>query len=111
MLSPLPESASMPTNDNEPKIPGTTPTPSDAHGQAALLLVESLLHGLCENSTLSAADAIEIVDRAVDVQFDQAEAADGAGASMWQSHSLLSAIAKSLSFDGNGGSPPPYSVA
>lgn len=94
----------MPTNDNEPEVRGAMHPSSDAHGQAALLLVESLLHGLCENSTLSTAEAIEIVDRAVEVQFDKAEAADGAAAPMWQSHALLSAIAMSLSIDGNGGS-------
>lgn len=96
----------MPTNDNEPDIEGATLPLSDAHGQAALLLVESLLHGLCEKSALSTAEAIEIVDRAAVVQFDKAEAADGAGAAMWQSHSLLSNIATSLGIDADPGSPP-----
>ena len=38
-------------------------------------------------------------------QVEIAEAADGAGAPMWRSHALLSAIADSLKLDG-GGSPP-----
>lgn len=94
----------MPMNDNGPTIGGATFPSFDSHGQAALLLIESLIHGLCENSTLSHDQAIEITERAVDVQFEQAEAADGAGAPMWRSHSLLSAILASLRIDGCG--PP-----
>lgn len=97
----------MPTNDNDSAVRGNTPHSPDAHGQAALLLVESLIHGLRERSILSAGEAVEIAERAVDVQFDQAEAADGAGAPMWRSHALLSFIATSLRADGDGGSAPP----
>lgn len=100
----------MTTNDNDPVTRGGMLVPSDAHGQAALLLVESLIHGLCENSTLSNDEAIEIAERAVDVQFEQAEAADGAGAPMWRSHTLLSSIATSLRADGDRGAPPPRQV-
>lgn len=92
----------MSINDNDPAVPDTIP-PTDPHGQAALLLVESLIHGLCQNSTLAVDEAIEIVERAVSVQFDQAEAADAAGAPLWRSHTLLSAIATSLKIDGTGG--------
>ena len=95
----------MPTNDNDdPATRDATFPSSDSHGQAALLLVESLIHGLCENSTLSNDQAVEITERAVDVQSEQAEAADGAGAPMWRSHALLSAILVSLKTDGRG--PP-----
>ena len=72
---------------------------SDVHGQAALLLVESLIHGLCERSILSADDAVEIAERAMDVQGELAELADGAGEPMWQSHHLLFGIARSLKAD------------
>ena len=92
----------MPTNDNDLAMGGTTLFPSDPHGHAALLLVESLIHGLCENSTLSVGEAVEITERAVSVQSDQAEAADGAGAPLWQSHALLSSIAASLRIDVDG---------
>lgn len=88
----------MPIDDYD----SATPLLPDPHGHAALLLVESLIHGLCENSTLSNAEAVEIAERAVDVQFDQAEAADGAGVPLWRSHALLSRIAGSLRSDGNG---------
>ncbi|MEG3178247.1 hypothetical protein U1872_18545 [Sphingomonas sp. RB3P16] len=90
-------------NDNDPPLQGAAPK-SDPYGQAALLLVESLIHGLCETSTLSADQAIEITQRAVEVQFDHAEAADGSGAAMWRSHDLLVAILASLKIDDGG--PP-----
>lgn len=86
----------MPTNDNDHTQPSGAP---DAEGKAALLLVESLIHGLCEQRTLSIAQAVAIADRAADVQRDHAEAADGAGASMWRSHGLLGRIAASLRAD------------
>lgn len=93
----------MPITDNDPATQGMLPSPPDAHGQAALLLVESLIHGLCEKSALSNGEAVEIAERAVEVQFEQAEAADGAGAPLWRSHALLSSIAVSLRADGDGG--------
>ena len=93
----------MPTNDNHT----IAQNPPDAHGQAALLLVESLIHGLCEHSVLTTGVAIEIVERAVSVQSDFARAADGAGAPMWASHALLLSIAASLRIDDEGGSTPP----
>lgn len=96
----------MPTNDNDPAVRGLTPMP-DPHGQAALLLVESLIHGLITRSIISNGDAIEIVEIADSVQVEVAEAADGAGAPMWRSHALLSAIADSLKLDGDG-SPPSF---
>ena len=50
----------MPTNDNDPATLGTPFPSSDAHGHAALLLIESLIHGLCEKDLLSAGDVVEI---------------------------------------------------
>ena len=88
----------MATNDNHLAGPGDPP-PADDHGRAALLLVESLIHGLCEKAVLSAAEGIEIAERALDVQAEQAEVADGAGAPMWRSHALLLAITESLRTD------------
>jgi hypothetical protein len=87
------------SNDNDPsKRVLTAPSP-DPHGHAALLLVESLIHGLLERSMISVADAIEIVETADSVQVEVAEAADGRGARMWRSHALLKAIADSLRID------------
>jgi hypothetical protein len=100
----------MPSNDNDSPVPGAMTRAADPHGHAALLLVESLIHGLCENSTLSTNEAIEIAERAVHVQSEQAEAADGAGEPLWQSHALLAAIAASLKIDGRGDPTPPRLV-
>lgn len=41
---------------------------TDAHGQAAMLLAESLIHVLIERNILSIADAVEIVDAAAEVK-------------------------------------------
>lgn len=100
----------MASNDNSYLSQDETAVSADAHGQAALLLTESLIHGLRQNSTLGPAEAVEIAERAVDVQFDRAEAADGAGASMWQSHALLSSIAASLRTDCGDAPAPPHLV-
>jgi hypothetical protein len=81
----------MPTNDNDLQLPSLLTS-----GHAALPLVKSLIHGLCENATISAEAAVEIADRAISVQSDYAEAADDARVSHWQSHALLSAIAAPL---------------
>lgn len=72
---------------------------SDAHGKAALLLVESLVHGLCEKSALSTTEAIEITERAISVQYDRAIEAAAGCETMWHSHDLLTAIASSLEID------------
>lgn len=98
----------MSINDNDSAARGQLSPSPEAYGQAALLLVESLIHGLCENSTLSTDEAIEITERAIHVQADQAEAADGAAAPMWQSHALLSSIAASLKIDGKESSASPH---
>jgi hypothetical protein len=56
------------TNDNHARRQ-VTPTPEpDAHGQAAMLLVESLLHGLIARSVIGVADAIEVVAVAAEVK-------------------------------------------
>ena len=95
----------MPTNDNESPMNGAGPEP-DAHGPAALLLVESLIHGLCERGTLGVSEAVAITERAVEVQHDHAAAADGAGAPPWRSYALLSRIAASLKSDEGSGLTP-----
>lgn len=95
------------TNDNHSKMRSESPPHVDAHGQAALLLVESLIHGLCENETLDTPQAIDIAERAVEVQADLAEAEAGEAAPMWRSHQLLTAISTSLKLDENPPSPTP----
>ena len=82
------------------------PLQADPHGHAALLLVESLIHGLLSRSIIGLGDAIDIVESADSVQVEIAEAAREADAPMWRSHTLLDAIAMSLKSDGDGGSVP-----
>ena len=91
----------MPSNDNDWRT-ATLPMP-DAHGHAALLLVESLIHGLIERSVISVDDALDLVETANSVQIDAAEEADGHGAPMWHAHTLLTAIGQSLSHDSEDG--------
>jgi hypothetical protein len=92
----------MSDNEINPEPTGLLSPSADAHGQAALVLVESLIHGLVERSVLTTVDAIEIIEGAKEVQADVAEAADGAGAKMWHSHGLLSAMSRSLQYDMDG---------
>lgn len=71
----------------------------DAYGQAAMLLVESLIHGLIARSVITVADAVEIVDVAAEVTDEIADdLGDSPGASR-RSLSLLRSISDSLKFD------------
>jgi len=56
------------TNDNDVYPAVARSRERDAHGEAAMLLVESLIHGLIDQSVISVSEAIEIVDAAADVQ-------------------------------------------
>lgn len=96
----------MPFNDNNPHSSGMTDAMPDPHGQAALLLVESLIHALLERSIISIGEAIDVVETAASVQIDVAEAADPAGAPMWRSHTLLDAIIQTLRLYDDSGSTP-----
>lgn len=71
----------------------------DAHGQAAMLLVESLIHGLIAKSVISVADAVEIVGTAAAVQEDMVAECEDAPSAMERSLTLLGAIHTSLSHD------------
>ena len=84
-------------------VPGKiAPSPinePDAHGQAALLLTESLLHALVENATLSNADAIGVIRTAVEVKVEVASAAHESKARMQESLTLLTRMAASFEVD------------
>lgn len=87
--------------DGYDRRPQLAPIAADGHGKAALLLVESLIHGLIANSVLTVADAIEIIDTAADVERDSAparSAGDGADPAI-AAPSLLVPLSKSLGFD------------
>lgn len=98
----------MLTNDNDTATRNLkTPLP-DPHGQAALLLVESLIHGLCDKSALDVPEAIAIVERAVDIQREHVDDASGATVStMLRAQILLETIAASLKADDVGPWAPP----
>ena len=86
------------SNDNSSlrKPAGDRP---DAHGQAAMLLVESLIHGLIARSLISVADAIEILEIAVNVSQELDEEPSKAARSGRGATTLLRAISRSLSAD------------
>lgn len=82
--------------DNEAASIETGP---DAHGQAAFLLVESLIHGLIARTALTVKEAIEIVQIAEEVTQDVGETWGGSLASVEKSRRLLSSISISLMHD------------
>lgn len=71
----------------------------DAHGQAAMLLVESLIHGLIARSLLTPADAVEIVEIATEVKEDIAASLGDSPATLRKSLDLLEAVGNSLKGD------------
>lgn len=73
----------------------------DAHGQAALLLAESILHALVETSTLTNAEAISVVTAASEVKREVATAAGESVGRMQQSLNLLLQMTASFESDGD----------
>ncbi|HZG45696.1 MAG TPA: hypothetical protein VEZ41_05450 [Allosphingosinicella sp.] len=87
------------TNDNHSYPPVARPPEPDAHGQAAMLLVESLIHGLVERSVISVADAIGIVEAAAEVKVEVAAELGDSPNTMRRSLEMLGAIGESLRLD------------
>lgn len=84
-------------NDNEQARSATlSPGP---YGQAALLLVESLIHGLVARSVITVADAVEIVEIAAEVKSDIANDMGDSPAALRKSLGLLETMAQSLRSD------------
>ena len=71
----------------------------DAHGQAALLLTESLLHMLVERHVLTVTEAVEVVQTSVEVKVEVAEAAGESAKRMNESLALLSKMQDSFETD------------
>lgn len=80
------------SNDNGERH---APAGTDAHGKAAMLLVESLIHGLIARQVITVANAVEIVEVAGDVASD----VDDAPATHMRPPALLDAISDSLRRD------------
>lgn len=86
------------SNDNNAPL-GTERRGPDPHGQAAMLLVESLIHGLIARSVISVVDAVEIVDTASEVKEEVAASLGDSPATLQKSLTLLGAISRSLRVD------------
>lgn len=82
------------SNDNGVRAAATAEP--DAYGQAALLLIESVLHGLVEASVFSVAKAVELVDIAAEVKDDIGAELGDSPATLRRSLTLLGAISTSL---------------
>jgi hypothetical protein len=76
----------------------------DAHGQAALLLTESLLHMLVATRGLTNAQALDVVHTARVVKVEVAEAAGESRSRMLESLALLSRMEDSFQADEPRGS-------
>lgn len=71
----------------------------DAHGQAALLLVESLIHGLIENGKLSVTDALNIATSAAEVKEAVVDDGTESRATAELSLQMITRIVASLEID------------
>ena len=75
------------------------PPEPDAHGQAAMLLVESLIHGLIARGVIGTQEAIDIVETAAEVKTEVAAELGDSPGTMQRSLALLAAIGASLEHD------------
>ena len=71
----------------------------DAHGQAALLLTESILHALVESSVLSGRQAVSVISTACEVKVEVATLAGESHGRMQESLHLLARIAETFRID------------
>jgi hypothetical protein len=71
----------------------------DAHGQAALLLAESILHALVETGALSLAEALSVIETTCEVKVEVAEREGESSRRMHESLSLLLAMSNSFAAD------------
>ena len=87
------------SNDNNSLGEGSGDREPDPYGQAALLLVESVLHGLIEHQVFSVAKAAELVDIAFEVKDDIGTDLGDSVPTLQRSLTLLAAISNSLRSD------------
>jgi hypothetical protein len=80
-------------------VAGAAAIGPEPYGQAALLLVESLIHGLIARSALTVAQAVEIVEIAAEVKQDTARDTSDTPETLQQSLHLLNSISNSLRLD------------
>jgi hypothetical protein len=68
----------------------------EAAGEAALLLVESLIHGLIGKSVLSVGEAVEAINVATEIRIELGEDRGESRQTMERSVALLEAMSRSL---------------
>lgn len=83
----------------------------DAQGQAALLLLESLIHSLLDNGALTKDQALETFDSAVDVKEESADEHKEAAKTLRKSLTLLTNMRNSVAshsgrYDKDAGAGP-----
>ncbi len=83
-------------NDHEERGPGPPIIEPDAHGQAALMLAESILHALIETRTVTPEQALSVVATAQEIKVEFAQLAGESQQRMRASLDLLSEIAGSM---------------
>ena len=87
----------MQSGDNDPNRLRAAARPDpDAHGQASLLIVESLLHGMLEKGLLTVEDAVEIMTAACEVKEEIASDAVESDDAAQHSLDLIARITESL---------------
>lgn len=87
------------SNDNSIPSGAMHGREQDAYGHAALLLVESVLHGLIEQSVFSVEKAVDLVDTAASVKSEIAAEKGDLSPMVQRSLSLLEDISTSLQSD------------
>ena len=92
-------------NDREPVA--LSDVGPDAHGHAAILLVESLIHGLVAKSVISVADAVEMVRIAEEATTEIGRERGNASNDLTASLSILASIRTSLAIDLSEGAATP----
>ena len=71
----------------------------DAHGQAALLLTESLIHSLVQKASLTNDEAIEVIESAKEVKYEVGRSTGESAKRVGESIGLLSKMASSFATD------------
>ena len=71
----------------------------DAHGQAALLLIESLIHMLVDKATLTNIDAVEVIQVAQEVKVQVATLDGESARRIQESLALLNRISATFDVD------------
>lgn len=86
-------------NDNLSVRPPPPTGEPDAHGQAALILAESILHALVEQKMMTAEQALDIVHSAEEIKTEVAELSGESETRMHESLELLKRIGISIQID------------